>query len=117
MNGRRQRGPKNKLTRHRAGFASGRTVEITAIFQQESNERPYTGETEMDTYREDSARTSRFANVVAPEDAATHRRWARAMLGFYCTLILLVGVAIFASQLTGDSSNRIAQASTRQSPH
>jgi hypothetical protein len=71
----------------------------------------------MDTYREDSARTSRFANVVAPEDAATHRRWARTVLGFYCALILLVGVAIFASQLTGDSSNRIAQASTRQLTH
>jgi hypothetical protein len=71
----------------------------------------------MDTYREDSARTGRFAHIAAPEDAATHRRWARAVLGFYCTLILLFGAAIFASQLTSDSSNRIAQASTRQPPH
>jgi len=71
----------------------------------------------MDTYREDSARASRFGHIVAPEDAATHRRWARVVLGFYCALILLFGVAILASQLTADSGNRIAQASTRQLTH
>jgi hypothetical protein len=71
----------------------------------------------MDTYREDSARTSGFAYIVAPEDQATHRRWARTVLGFYCTVILLFGIAIFTSQSSVDPSNRIAQASTRQSSH
>jgi hypothetical protein len=69
----------------------------------------------MDTYREDSARTGEFTHIVAPEDQATHRRWARTVLGFYGTLILLFGVAIFASQMVSNSSNQIAQAATRQS--
>ena len=69
----------------------------------------------MDTFREDSARTGEFAHIVAPEDQATHRRWARTVLGFYGALILLFGVAIIASQLVSNSSNQIAQAATRQS--
>ncbi len=69
----------------------------------------------MDTFREESARPNGFDHAMTSEDRTTHRRWTRGVLGFYCALILLSAIAILASQLGADPSDRIAQASTRLS--
>jgi hypothetical protein len=80
----------------------------------ESNERPHAGETIMDTFREESARPNSFDHIMTSEDKTTHRRWTRGVMGFYGALILLSAIAIFASQFGADTSDQIAQASTRQ---
>jgi hypothetical protein len=70
----------------------------------------------MDTYRYQSAREqsagSRSRRAMTSEEQATHRRWARGVLGLYGTLFLLFAIAAFAIQSSVDA-NEIAQASTR----
>jgi hypothetical protein len=64
----------------------------------------------MDTYSQDSAHTTgRPATFQTPEDKATHRRWARAVLAFHCSLFVLGGIAILANYSGTNSSNLVVQ--------
>ena len=74
----------------------------------------------MDTYSHDSAHItcgSRIATFEAssPEEKATHRRWARTVLAFYCSLFALIGIAILASHSTAGPNEQVAQASLQKS--
>ena len=73
----------------------------------------------MDTYRHDSAHTTCARTAIfeasSPEEKATHRRWARAVLAFYCSLFALVGIIILASHSAQDPNDQVAQASLQKS--
>lgn len=73
----------------------------------------------MDTYRHDSAHITCAPRIAAfaassPEEKATHRRWARAVLAFYCALSALVGIAILTSHTVADPNDQLAQASLQK---
>jgi hypothetical protein len=57
----------------------------------------------MDSYRQDSGYTNIAqltpANFkpLTPEETATYRGWRRAVLAFYCCVVLLGGFALFVS--------------------
>ena len=67
----------------------------------------------MDSYSQDSARTTNVAPAMlqTPEDKATHRRWARAVLTFYFSLFVLGGIAIVANY-SGDNSGKLVAQNT-----
>jgi hypothetical protein len=70
----------------------------------------------MHDYRQDSAYianglTVSILKTLTPADQATHRRWIRALLAFYCSLFLLGGIVILANHSSANSSNMVAQAS------
>jgi len=75
----------------------------------------------MDTYSQDSAhRTNGPTHAVlrAPtrEEKVTHRRWARAVLAFYCSLLVLGGIAVQASRSSVNSNDTVARAFMREVP-
>ena len=57
----------------------------------------------MDDYRQDSACTgsSRLTQAdfdkLSAEETATYRSWRRAVMAFYCAVVLLGGVALLVS--------------------
>ena len=57
----------------------------------------------MDDYRHDSGYTSISGLTLAsfkplsPEETATFRGWRRAVVAFYCCVLLLGGFALFVS--------------------
>jgi hypothetical protein len=57
----------------------------------------------MDSYRQDSVYTSISGldpadfKTLTPEEKATYRSWRRAVMAFYCALVLLGGVALLVS--------------------
>jgi hypothetical protein len=73
----------------------------------------------MDNYSQDSAHTTNgltadIFKTLTHEDKATHQRWARTMLGFYGTLLLVGGIVILAGHPGAGPDRQIAQASTPQ---
>jgi hypothetical protein len=77
----------------------------------------------MDDYRQDCGHisnglTANILKALTPEEKATHRRWTRAVLGFYCSLLLLLGgMAILANHWNANSNSVMAQVSTpRKAP-
>ena len=73
----------------------------------------------MDTYSQDSAHTTSASPAIiqTPEDKATHRRWARALLTFYFSLFVLGGVAIVANYSGNNSGKLLAQNLHARSAH
>ena len=57
----------------------------------------------MDSYRHDSAYTGNSGlasgnfKMLTPAEAATYRSWRRAVLAFYCSVLLLGGFAVLVS--------------------
>ena len=57
----------------------------------------------MDSYRQDSACTGISGptpagfKTLTSEETTTYRRWRRAVLGFYCSVLLLGGFALLIS--------------------
>jgi hypothetical protein len=57
----------------------------------------------MDSYRQDSVYTSTSGldpadfKTLTPEEKATCRSWRRAVMAFYCALVLLGWVALLVS--------------------
>lgn len=57
----------------------------------------------MDGYRQEftcngiSSSTPAHLKILTPEEATTYRRWRRAVLAFYCSVLLLGGVALVVS--------------------
>lgn len=73
----------------------------------------------MDSYRQDSAysNTSSLSDAhfrtLTSDEANTYRRWRRAILAFYCSLLLLGGFAVVISIPISD--REVAQVSSPQS--
>lgn len=71
----------------------------------------------MDDYRQDSAYTTTSGLTPAelkpltPEEAATYRRWRRAVMTFYALVVLLGGIGILASIPT--SHQEVAEVGSR----
>jgi hypothetical protein len=61
----------------------------------------------MDNYRQDSGYTSisqltpASFKPLTSEEAATYRGWRRAVVAFYCAILLLGGVALMVSVPVG----------------
>ena len=57
----------------------------------------------MDDYRQDSACTGSSGltqtdfDKLSAEETATYRSWRRAVMAFYCAVVLLGGVALLVS--------------------
>jgi hypothetical protein len=57
----------------------------------------------MDSYRQDSVHTSISGldpadfKTLTPEENATYRSWRRAVMAFYCAVLLLGGVGLMVS--------------------
>jgi hypothetical protein len=73
----------------------------------------------MDTDRQTSARMIRGPRIAIldasrPEDRATYRRWARAVLAFYGLVLAWGCVAILANHSTANLDNQVAQASSQK---
>jgi hypothetical protein len=71
----------------------------------------------MDDYSQDSSHitnglTADIFKTMSSEEKATHRSWARTMLGIYGALLLLGGVAILANHPGVNPGRLVAQAST-----
>ncbi len=75
----------------------------------------------MDDYSQDSAHTTNgltadIFKTLTHEDKATHRRWARTMLGFYGTLLLVGGIVVLANHSGAGPGRLVAQASAQAAP-
>jgi hypothetical protein len=74
----------------------------------------------MDNDPQASAQVTRrprtaILNALTPDEKATYRRWACAVLACYC--LLLVGIAVLTNQSAASSVDEVAQASAqRDSP-
>jgi hypothetical protein len=73
----------------------------------------------MDSYRQDSAYSSISSlsdthfGTLTSDETNTYRRWRRAILAFYCSLLLLGGLAVGISTPIPD--REVAQVSSPRS--
>jgi hypothetical protein len=76
----------------------------------------------MDDYRQHAAHIANeliagILKALTPAEKATHQRRARAMLAFYCSLLLCGGIAILANHSSSNTNSVMAQVSTpRKAP-
>jgi hypothetical protein len=59
------------------------------------------------------SRTAVF-NASTPEDRATYRRWARAVLACYCLVLVSGCIAALANHSAASPDSQIAQASSHK---
>lgn len=73
----------------------------------------------MDTYPQHSARMLRaprttILKALTPEERATYRRWACAVLACYCSLFVWGCIAVLANHSIASSDNLVAQTSLQK---